>query len=64
MGDRIKFALLTLVALGAFATLGLIVYNFVRNDWRLEGNPLDISSILGEEEDLPPSARAVRTRTV
>jgi hypothetical protein len=51
MNDRLKLTALLAVAFIALATLGVIVYNFVANDWRLEGNPLDLSFLFGDDEE-------------
>jgi hypothetical protein len=51
MGDRIKLATLLIVAATALGALGVIVYNVAANDWRLDGNPLDLSFLFGTEED-------------
>jgi hypothetical protein len=50
MSDRIKLAALLGVAIVAMAMLGVVVYNVVANDWRLDGNPLDLSFLTGEED--------------
>lgn len=50
MGDRLKFAALLAVATLAAGTLGLVVYNYVANDWRLAGNPFDLSVLFGNDD--------------
>lgn len=50
MSDRIKLAALLFVAFVALGTLGIVIGNFVANDWRLAGNPLDLSFLFGDEE--------------
>lgn len=63
MNDRIKLAALIGIALIAFGALGVIVYNFVANDWRLTDNPLDLSGALGDEEQ-PEADERTATRTL
>ncbi|MBC8146263.1 MAG: hypothetical protein H7X80_11815 [bacterium] len=50
MSDRLKLTALYSVATIALGTLGIIIFNFVANDWRLVGNPLDVSAIFGDDE--------------
>lgn len=60
MSDRIRLAALLGLALVALATLGVIVYNVVANDWRLVGNPLDLSFLFGDDEpELDVDGRSV-----
>jgi hypothetical protein len=60
MRDRLKLAALLGVAVLALGALGVVVYNFAANGWRLHGNPLDLSFLDGGGDEAPePDERSV-----